>query len=490
MAPPAVLRRVAAAPPAVLGRPAFRRLWTAGVVTDAGDWLLFIALPIVVYRLTGSVLGTSFAFLAQLAPGIALAPLGGWLADRLDRRALLLGLTALQALSLTPLLFVFAHSSLVVLYGVIVAQSALQSLFDPTEQALVPALVGPGELVSANALVGLGQGVARLAGGPLGGVLLALAGLRAVAIVDLASYLAAAILIARVPTRAGATPARAPAGASTPGPSPVAGAGPAGFWAVLRIPRVRAAVVLSGFADISQGIFLVLFVVFVARRLHGGAGETGLLRGVQAVGAIGAGTALAVIARAGSPARLMAGAALAFGVISLLIWNLPAVSTAPWLYGVLFAAAGAPAVVMVTGMVSYLQQSGEDRERGRIFAALGLADNLGEAIGMALAGALTATVGLGAMLDLEGGLYLAVGLAATRWLARADTGGASVARAARAARAARLPNASMRNIVSRYERRGAADRHRRARDADRADRGRPAAAGLAADPPDHPPHGW
>ena len=72
--------------PAALRRPAFRSLWTAGVVTDAGDWLLFIALPIVVYRLTGSALGTSFAFLAQLAPAIALAPLGGRLADRLDRR--------------------------------------------------------------------------------------------------------------------------------------------------------------------------------------------------------------------------------------------------------------------------------------------------------------------------------------------------------------------------------------------------------------------
>ena len=416
--------------PAALRRPAFRSLWTAGVVTDAGDWLLFIALPIVVYRLTGSALGTSFAFLAQLAPAIALAPLGGRLADRLDRRALLLGITTLQALSLAPLLLASAHPSLALLYGVIVTQSALQSLFDPAEQALLPALVGPGELVSANGLVGLGQGVARLAGGPLGGVLLALAGLRAVAIADLASYVLAGILIARVAVTTADPPPAAPASAPIPAPGPADPPNPAGFWSVLRIPRVRAAAVLSGFADISQGIFLVLFVVFVARRLHGGAGETGLLRGVQALGAIGAGLTLAVVARAGAPARLMGGAALAFGVISLLIWNLPAVSTAPWLYGVLFAAAGAPAVVMTAGMVSYLQQSGDDRQRGRIFGALGLADNLGEAVGMGLAGSLTAIVGLDAMLDLQGVLYIAVGLAATRWLARADTRAHRVRRSA------------------------------------------------------------
>ena len=50
--------------------PAFRRLWAAGIVSDAGDWLMFIALPLVVLRLTGSALGTSFAFLLELAPPV------------------------------------------------------------------------------------------------------------------------------------------------------------------------------------------------------------------------------------------------------------------------------------------------------------------------------------------------------------------------------------------------------------------------------------
>ncbi len=59
-----------------LRQPAFRSVWVAGMVSDAGDWLLFIALPIVVYRLTGSALGTSFAFLAQLAPAVLVSPAG------------------------------------------------------------------------------------------------------------------------------------------------------------------------------------------------------------------------------------------------------------------------------------------------------------------------------------------------------------------------------------------------------------------------------
>jgi MFS family permease len=392
--------------PAPLRQPAFRSLWLAGLVSEAGDWLLFIALPIVVYRQTGSALGTSFAFLALLAPAIVLAPLAGRLADRHDRRRVMLIVCGLQALSLLPLLFVGDHSGLPIVYAVIVVQSALSTLFDPAKNALLPTLVGRDQLVSANSLVALNEGVARLVGGPLGGLLLAAGDLRTIVLADAASYALAAVLIARVPRtrRVRATPA-APADRS-----------PIRFLDVLHRRPIRRALVLTFFADIAQGIFLVLFIVFVARRLHGGAGETGLLRGVQALGAIGAGVMLATLARRRAPVGLMAGAALAFGVISLLVWNLPALTRAAAVYAVLFAIVGAPGVVMSTGLISFLQQTGDSSEHGRIFGALGLADNAGEAVGMIAAGLLTGPLGLGAILDLQGCIYLVTGLVAARAL--------------------------------------------------------------------------
>jgi MFS family permease len=392
--------------PAPLRQPAFRSLWLAGLVSEAGDWLLFIALPIVVYRQTGSALGTSFAFLALLAPAIALAPLAGRLADRYDRRRVMLIVCGLQALSLLPLLLVGDHTGLPIVYAVIVVQSALSTLFDPAKNALLPTLVGRDQLVSANSLVALNEGVARLVGGPLGGLLLAAGDLRTIVVADAISYALAAVLIARLPrTRR----VRATTGAS-------AEQSPIRFLTVLHRRPIRRALALTFFADIAQGIFLVLFIVFVARRLHGGAGETGLLRGVQALGAIGAGLMLATVARRGAPVRLMAGAALAFGVISLLVWNLPALTTAPAVYAVLFAIVGAPGVVMGTGLISFLQQAGDSSEHGRIFGALGLADNAGEAVGMIAAGLLTGPLGLGAILDLQGCIYLVTGLVAVRAL--------------------------------------------------------------------------
>ena len=103
--------------PAALRQPDFRSLWLAGLVSDAGDWMLLIALPIVVYGLTGSALGTSAAFLAELAPGVVLAPLAGWLADRLDRRRLMLTIALLQALALAPLLLVHGRGQLPIVYA-------------------------------------------------------------------------------------------------------------------------------------------------------------------------------------------------------------------------------------------------------------------------------------------------------------------------------------------------------------------------------------
>ncbi len=400
-------------PPAALREADFRSLWLAGLVSDAGDWMLFIALPIVVYGLTGSALGTSVAFLAELAPGIVLAPVAGRLADRVDRRRLMLAVTVLQAASLLPLWFVHGRSGLALVYLVIVVQAALSALFDPAKNALLPSLVPRGELVSANSLVGLNQNIGRLVGGPLGGALLAAGDLRTVVLADGASFLLAAVLLARLGR---------PRADRAPEPRILPAAGPRrqaeGFLAALRGREIRAGLAVAFVAQMAQGIFVVLFVVFVARRLHGGPAEIGLLRGVQAVGAIGGALALTVVARGRSPAALTAGAAIAFGLIDLVLWNAPALTTTAAFYVVLFIVVGAPGVMMVTGLVSSLQLAGADAERGRIFSALGLAGNAGQAVGMIAAGTLTGPLGLMTILNTQACLYLGAGGVAARLLVR------------------------------------------------------------------------
>jgi MFS family permease len=392
-----------------LRTPNFRRLWLAGLVSDTGDWLLLASLPIVVYQFTGSTLGTAAAFLVELIPPVLLAPLVGRIADRWDRRRTLMIVSLLQAIALTPLLFVHDRSDLAIVYAVIAVQAALASVFDPTKNALLPTLVDDDQLVSANSLVGLNQNIGRLIGAPIGGVLIAVGGgLSGVVAVDAVTFLVAMGLIGRLTT----VPANEPTtNAATPDV-----ARPAQSWrAVLSGRVIRGALATLFLASVAQGLFVVLFVVFVARSLHGDPTEIGTLRGVQAIGAIAGGLLLAIAGRI-APSRLTAISAIAFGLLDLAIWNAPQVTTAVPVYVVLFIAAGVPGVAMVTGLLSVVQRATPDDRRGTVFAAFGVAASAGQAVGMIAGGLLGDRVGVVAVLNGQGVLYLLAGLVAARWL--------------------------------------------------------------------------
>jgi Na+/melibiose symporter and related transporters len=398
--------------------PAFRRLWAAGLVSDAGDWLLFIALPLVVYRITGSALGTSIAFLLELAPAVALAPVAARLVGRFDRRRLMVVVNAGQAIVLLPLLVVHTSAELPTAYAVIAAQAALGTVFEPAKNALLPDLVGQQQLVSANALVGLNQNLGRLVGGPVGGVLLAVGDLGLVVAVDAVSYLISALLIASVPRSATTRPSGDAITNATVGAAEQP-ARPATLTGALGIRRLHGAYAVVFVSSIAQGLFLVLFVLFVLRGMHGSDADVGLLRGIQAVGAIAAGIALGFLSRSGSPRSLTVISLAAFGVISLVTWNLPVLTTGILPYIVLFAVVGAPGVVFSTGLISTLQRETTPAQRGAVFAAIGLFSAVGQAIGILAAGLVDGPVGLIPLLEVQGCLYLATGVVAAVWLPRA-----------------------------------------------------------------------
>ena len=71
----------------------YRNLLAAGLISETGDWLLLVALPILVFEVTGSTFGTAIAFLIELAPPILLGTLAGRLADRWNRRRALIWLS-------------------------------------------------------------------------------------------------------------------------------------------------------------------------------------------------------------------------------------------------------------------------------------------------------------------------------------------------------------------------------------------------------------
>lgn len=396
----------------LLSRPGFRRLWTSGAVSETGDWLLLIALPVYVLQLTGSTLTTSTVFLLELAGALAASPLAGVLADRWDRRRLLIGASLTQAALLLPLLAVDGRGTLWIVYLVTAAQAVLSTANDPVRQALLPAAVGPGELAPAAAQLGIAANLARLVGGALGGLLLQAYGLTGVVLADAGTFVLAALLLT-----GWSTPGvvRGTDGPAAPGRDWLAG------LAVIRSDRrLAGGVAVGALLSVAQGMFVVLFVVFVLRQLGGEAGEVGLLRGVQAVGGIAGGAVLGAVAGRFAPRTLVAAGCFGFGAVCLVIWNGPAVTTAAPPYLVLFAVVGVPIAAAMAGLTTVLLGGTPDEFRGRVMSTLVVADASAQAAGTLLAGALIGVVGLLPLLQAHAGLGLAAGVVALVALRAAD----------------------------------------------------------------------
>jgi MFS family permease len=406
----------------LLRRRDFGLLWTGGLISETGDWFLLVGLPVWVLQVTGSSLVTATVFLVGLLPGLVVGPLAGVLVDRWDRRRTLVAVSLAQAAFLLPLLAVDGRHRLWVVYLVMAAEAALAQLNDPARNALVPTLVARDDLVGANALIGLNANLARLAGSPLGGLLVELAGLPGLVIGDAVSFLVGAALLGLVRRPPRAEPAE-PRGVSTaPAPPGVVGEWVDGLRVTLGDRGLRWGLVVNGLAAVAQGIFTVLFVLFVTRELGGDGADVGLLRGVQAIGGLLGGLVVVGLARRLEPGRLLGVSLLVFAAVDLAIWNGPALTTGEWLYLGLFVAAGIPGIGFLTGLTALVQERTDEAYLGRVFATYYGSFNGLMAVGMLLAGLLGDPVGVVPVLNGQAGLYLLAGVVAVATLGRARPG--------------------------------------------------------------------
>ncbi len=211
--------------------PDFRLLWGGGLISALGSWLLTIAIPAHVFLVTGSLRATGLTVAAEYLPQLALGPLAGVLTDRRDRRRLMIAANLCCAAAVALMLAGLSPGRYWVLYAALIAENSGIVLYVPALQARTPAIVGTGPMLSsANALNSVSSGTVRLVGGPLGGFLLAVIGVRWLIGADALSYLIAAGAMFRT-SRPGA------------GPAPAADTGPG-----RRVTGIRAAA-----RDLAQG---------------------------------------------------------------------------------------------------------------------------------------------------------------------------------------------------------------------------------------------
>ena len=169
---------------AVLGRfpalqsPDYRRLFLSTFFTSASRWALMLARSWLVFELTGSSLAVGVVFFAGSAQFIIIGPVAGAVADRIDRRRMVIASLwlstacsgALGALTIAGIVEVWQVVTLAVVQGWATAVSM------PALRAMIPNLVPSDHLLNAVALTGISQHGSRLAGPLLGGVMLAVFG--------------------------------------------------------------------------------------------------------------------------------------------------------------------------------------------------------------------------------------------------------------------------------------------------------------------------
>src|SRR6202163_508101 len=168
----------------------FRLLFIGRLVSFFGSMITVVAVPYQVYQLSHSVLLVGFLGLAELAALLVFAMLGGALADAADRRTMvLLSEAGLMAGSLVLAgNALLAHPLMWLIFAVAALQGAFDALQRPSLDALLPRLVDRDELKAAGALGSLRGTVGMIAGPALAGVLIAVAGLPATYMVDVATF--------------------------------------------------------------------------------------------------------------------------------------------------------------------------------------------------------------------------------------------------------------------------------------------------------------
>ena len=184
--------------------PSFRRLWTAHAISRGGDWLNHTAILALIAQLGGrsGLAGAATLFAIDVSlrflPAALIGPFSGPAADRLPRRALLVGADLLRALIVLALCLVDEPGELPLLYGLVLAQMAFGAVFESARAGALPSTVSKDDLLGALALSSATWSVMLALGAFTGGILLEWVGVRGVFLLDAASYLVSAAFLRRL----------------------------------------------------------------------------------------------------------------------------------------------------------------------------------------------------------------------------------------------------------------------------------------------------
>jgi MFS transporter, ENTS family, enterobactin (siderophore) exporter len=397
----------------------FRWLYTGRFIASAGDVVATTAANWQVYTLTHSPLAVGLLSLTSSVGMLISLLAGGVLADRHDRRALLLVTGLPQAVAAGALLAnsLARHPAVWAIYAIMLGIGLLAGIGAPASTAATPALVGPTRLPAAAALNGMGGQLGNLAGPALAGLLIAGPGLATCYGVDAVCFVVFAVTLLFV------RPLPPTVRIQRPGFRSLA----EGFRYV-RHDRVLGGMLLIDTSAMIFGMPAGLFPALATKHFHGGSATFGLLTAAPGLGAIAGAASSGWTGRVRRPGLVVIGAGLVWGgaIVGFgLIHSLPV--------ALLFlAVAGGGDMISEILRNTLLQIYAPDRLRGRLSSLYLAQVNTAPALGNTEAGivaqlfSLTASVVSGGLACVGGALLLGALFPALRHATLAGPGSEDV----------------------------------------------------------------
>lgn len=383
-------------------------LFSATLISAAGDMVLFVALPFWVYQLTGSAMATGIMFAALTIPQLVFSPIAGVFVDRWDRKRLMIVSDILRAGLVACYLLVNTPDQVWLIYVIAFAESTVSQFFRPSVNAVLPALVeGEQELTRANAGLGGAWAVAQLGGPALGGALVAAFGPHAAALLDAGSYVVSAVLVIlmHVPARQQLAARLENVGHAI---QQIAHELVEGVQVVLTRPTLRVVLGSLGLLFFSQGIINVLLVVLINQLFHSGAQEFGELVSAQGIGGVLGSLVVGAIAVRISPRAMVIGGGVLEGILLFTMVNQSSIYIAMGLMVFL----GVVVVMLNVGLTTLLQIGTDDSNRGRVSSLSQTTMATAQLIAIAVTGTVAGQLGPVVMMDIASMFVVSAGLIA------------------------------------------------------------------------------
>lgn len=334
----------------------FARLWSGQAISNAGDWVNYVALTALVYDLTGSAWMVAVLRACHAVPLLIVGPFAGVLVDRWNRKVTLVIVDVIRAGLV--LLFPLVHD-VGSIFLITIAFNVVSTLFAPAKNALIPAIVSRERLLTANSLSSTTQNMAMVIGPALGGLILAGSGTATAFYVDSASFVVSAVAIASMVV-AGRPPSQQP-GEQRTSPWQEMATGLRFTWSKL---DVRNVLLLEVGLTLGWGCINVLAVVIASALPGGGPTEYGLL-----LASIGAGSLLAALLIGAFGTAWPMGRLFPLGFLLISVGVATLAESRLLLAACLgYFLAGSGRVAIEVSATTIYQNSVPDGLRGRVFA--------------------------------------------------------------------------------------------------------------------------